>query len=87
MAMKILDRKMGNIAKTGADVVLTANPGCLLQLAFGVKEKGLPMEVKHIIELLDDGTGYSNGKVNGETCPTCGRKPKPECAEKAGLNQ
>lgn len=66
MSMKILDRKMANVAKTGADVLLTCNPGCLLQLSFGVKEKGLPMEVKHIVELLDDGTGYTNGKVAGK---------------------
>lgn len=79
MAMKILDRKMNNVAKTGADVLLTCNPGCLLQLGFGVREKGLPMEVKHIVELLDDGTGFSNGKVSGDSCPKCGKNARPEC--------
>ncbi|MGC9327306.1 MAG: (Fe-S)-binding protein [Candidatus Hinthialibacter sp.] len=66
MAMKILDRKISNIKSTGADVVLTCNPGCLLQLDYGVRKKKLPMEVKHIIELLNDGTGYTNGQAGGK---------------------
>ncbi|MEW6234665.1 MAG: (Fe-S)-binding protein [Candidatus Omnitrophota bacterium] len=57
MAMKILDRKMNNIEKTGADLLVTANPGCLLQLGYGVRERGLKMEVKHVIELLEGGNG------------------------------
>lgn len=84
MAMKVLGRKMENIKKTGADIVLTANPGCLLQLSFGVKDNNLPMEVKHIVELLDDGTGcFHDGEAtansSGEKCPRCGRKARPEC--------
>jgi glycolate oxidase iron-sulfur subunit len=84
MSMKVLDRKMSNIENTDADLVLTANPGCLLQLAYGVREKNLPMEVKHVVELLDDGTGcFHDGKAtNGSTkeaCSRCGRKPRPEC--------
>jgi len=55
-AIKILDRKMENVAKTGADIICTANPGCLLQLAYGVKKYGLPMEVKHVVEMLDGET-------------------------------
>jgi len=79
MAMRVLKRKMDHIETTGADILLTANPGCLLQLRYGVNERGLPMEVKHVVELLDDGTGYSNGHAKDEKCPTCGRKPRPEC--------
>lgn len=79
MAMRVLDRKMNNIEQTGADLLLTANPGCLLQLRYGVNDRGLPMEVKHIVELLDDGTGYQNGHSKDEKCQTCGRKPRPEC--------
>jgi glycolate oxidase iron-sulfur subunit len=73
MAMKILDRKMDHIEKTGADIVLTANPGCLLQIDYGVKKRKMTMEVKHVVEMLDD-TQNLNGK-----CRTCGRTPKPEC--------
>ncbi len=53
MALKILNRKMDNLEKTGADLVLTANPGCMLQLNWGVKQRGLPMQVKHVVEILD----------------------------------
>ncbi len=59
MAMDVLKKKIDCVEKTGADVLLTANPGCLLQLNYGVKERGLPMEVKHVIELLDDGSGWN----------------------------
>lgn len=80
MAMKVLNRKMDKIAGTGANVVLTANPGCLLQLDFGVKENGLPMEVKHVIELIDDeGSREAWRDSAEERCKTCGRKPRPGC--------
>jgi hypothetical protein len=29
------------------------NPGCILQIAAGVRQRGLPMEVLHVVELLD----------------------------------
>lgn len=84
MSMKVLDRKMDNIEKTGADVLLTANPGCLLQLNYGVKDRNLPMQVKHIVEMLvDEGESFKNhDHTSGkEKCPTCGRKPRPECVK------
>ena len=54
MSMKILDRKMDNIESTHADLILTANPGCMLQLRHGVERRGLTMEVKHVVELFDN---------------------------------
>jgi glycolate dehydrogenase iron-sulfur subunit len=62
MSMKILDRKMENVEQAEADILLTANPGCLLQLAYGVQERKLPLKVMHVVELLDDGTGYGEDK-------------------------
>ena len=35
------------------DVIASGNPGCLLQLGWGVKRAGLQAEVVHPIELLD----------------------------------
>src|SRR5690606_28442235 len=35
MAAQLLERKLGHIRSTGAEVVATANPGCLLQLLNG----------------------------------------------------
>jgi glycolate oxidase iron-sulfur subunit len=48
----ILERKLANVRATGADLLVTANPGCHLQLAWGVREMGLPQPVVHIVELL-----------------------------------
>ncbi|MBI1387374.1 MAG: 4Fe-4S dicluster domain-containing protein [bacterium] len=80
MAMKILDRKMDHVAETGAEVILTANPGCLLQLNYGVMQRKLPMQVKHVVELIDhEGSEEAWRKPAEERCQTCGRKPRPEC--------
>ncbi|MDP3507793.1 MAG: heterodisulfide reductase-related iron-sulfur binding cluster [Candidatus Melainabacteria bacterium] len=54
LSLKVLDRKMNFIEESGADVVVTSNPGCLLQLEAGVKARGLNVKVKHLAEALDD---------------------------------
>lgn len=51
-SMKILEAKVNAIAKTGADRVVTSNPGCLLQLMYGKKRWGLKWEVSHISQVL-----------------------------------
>lgn len=48
----ILKRKLANVAETKADLLITANPGCHLQLAWGLREEGLKQPVWHISELL-----------------------------------
>jgi glycolate oxidase iron-sulfur subunit len=53
MSRRLLDRKLQHIAAVDPDVVATGNPGCLLQLAWGVKRARLRAEVLHPIELLD----------------------------------
>ena len=50
---EILDRKLKNIAATEAEVVVTGNPGCLLQLEAGVKRSGIKTKVLHPTQLLD----------------------------------
>jgi glycolate oxidase iron-sulfur subunit len=52
-SMKILDRKMTNIEATEADVVLTGNPGCLLQLDYGRRAAGSDKPVLHPVQVLD----------------------------------
>ena len=54
MAMQILDRKMANVNVTGASIIATANPGCMLQLAAGVRLHGKGQRVAHVVELLDE---------------------------------
>ena len=53
MSDLLLQRKVDAIRRTAPQVVATGNPGCLLQLARGVREAGLDVEVVHPIELLD----------------------------------
>ncbi len=52
MARELLDRKLARIAETGARVVAAANPGCLLQIAWGCRERGLDVALVHPVELL-----------------------------------
>ena len=52
MARELLDRKLARIAETGARVVAAANPGCLLQIARGFRERGLDVALVHPVELL-----------------------------------
>jgi glycolate oxidase iron-sulfur subunit len=52
MADRLLERKVSNIAATGARLVVTGNPGCLLQIAQGCRARGLAVEVVHPVELL-----------------------------------
>ncbi len=54
MAAALLDRKMSNVEATGAEVIATANPGCMLQLALGVRKRGGGQRVAHVVELLDE---------------------------------
>ena len=49
---RILERKLAHVRATGADALVTANPGCHLQLAWGVRELGMKQPVLHIVELL-----------------------------------
>jgi len=57
MAAKLLKRKVDNILATGADIVATGNPGCLIQIRAGLKKAGARMEVLHPVELLDRAYG------------------------------
>ncbi len=54
MANTLLQRKMDNIAATGASVIATGNPGCMMQIALGARERGLDINVVHPIQLLDE---------------------------------
>jgi glycolate oxidase iron-sulfur subunit len=53
MSERLGRRKMDHIEATGAEMVVTGNVGCILQIARKIKERGRPMEVAHPIDLLD----------------------------------
>jgi glycolate oxidase iron-sulfur subunit len=52
MAEQLLERKLRHIQSTGATIVANGNPGCLLQLINGAKQRGLRLRVAHPITLL-----------------------------------
>jgi Fe-S oxidoreductase len=53
MSLRLLDDKMAAIKATGADVIATANPGCMTQLEAGLRRQRLSGRVVHVVELLD----------------------------------
>ncbi len=53
MAGRLGNRKLDNAEATGADIVVTANPGCHIQLSGGLKSRHSRMRVHHIVEILD----------------------------------
>jgi glycolate dehydrogenase iron-sulfur subunit len=54
ISMKILDEKMEYVASVKPQILATANVGCMLQFAAGMKRKGLNARVAHVVELLDE---------------------------------
>jgi len=63
-AVGVLDRKMGNVEKTGASILATECPACMMHLAYGVRRHGLPVQVRHLSQLLDQAYAASgSGKV------------------------
>lgn len=53
MADRLLRRKVRHVESTGADAVVTANPGCILQIQAGLRARGLEQPVLHLVEILD----------------------------------
>lgn len=53
MSSKLLERKLANALSTGAEVIVSANPGCMLQIASGLRAREDRRPVMHLIELLD----------------------------------
>jgi glycolate oxidase iron-sulfur subunit len=52
-AAELGTRKAGNVRATGADLLVSANPGCSLQIARALAAAGQPMPVAHIAEVVD----------------------------------
>jgi glycolate oxidase iron-sulfur subunit len=52
LAERLQNRKIENILKTGADIVVTSNPGCLLQIQAGLKKAGSKIRALHVADFL-----------------------------------
>jgi glycolate oxidase iron-sulfur subunit len=51
-AQSLLDRKMAHLASVQPQLIVTGNPGCILQLRQGMTQHGLAVEVLHPVEVL-----------------------------------
>jgi glycolate oxidase iron-sulfur subunit len=61
-SLKVLDRKMDNLASTHAQIIASGCPGCQMQLNTGIKRRGLDIRVVHPITLLDEAYEASDGQ-------------------------
>jgi glycolate oxidase iron-sulfur subunit len=75
MANRLQARKVARINEVAPQIVVTANPGCALQLENGLRKDGREIAVRHIVELLD--ASYQNYKS-----PT--RVPSPTASSSVG---
>ncbi|HEU5287537.1 MAG TPA: heterodisulfide reductase-related iron-sulfur binding cluster [Candidatus Limnocylindria bacterium] len=53
LADALLERKLAAIEATHADAVVSANPGCMLQVQSGLQARGSRLPVLHVVEVLD----------------------------------
>jgi glycolate oxidase iron-sulfur subunit len=54
VSSRVLAAKLARIAETGAPMVVTANPGCLMQIGAGLLQGGTGATARHPVELLDE---------------------------------
>ncbi len=52
-ARELGDRKAANVLATGAELLVTANPGCLMQVASSIERAGGKVALAHTVEVLD----------------------------------
>ena len=53
VARQLLDTKMNFVKAASAEWIVTANPGCMLQLRHGAKKYETGQQVMHVVEVLD----------------------------------
>jgi glycolate oxidase iron-sulfur subunit len=57
MSQHLLKEKMQAVAATGAAAVIAPNPGCMLQLRAGARQRDSGLEVYHLMDLIDRAYG------------------------------
>ncbi|MBN6185398.1 (Fe-S)-binding protein [Aneurinibacillus sp. BA2021] len=60
-SMEILDEKMKHAKETNASIIVTTNPGCLLQMKLGIERANLSASVRalHLVEYIAEAAGIS----------------------------
>jgi glycolate oxidase iron-sulfur subunit len=57
MSARVLDEKMDALLAADPEVIATGNPGCMMQLAHGIRQRGSRARVVHPVEILDAAYG------------------------------
>jgi glycolate oxidase iron-sulfur subunit len=52
LSQRVLDRKMENLKKTDADLLVTSCPACMIQLSYGIRRHELKTKVCHISQVV-----------------------------------
>ena len=73
-ARELGDRKATNVVATGAELLVTANPGCLMQVRTSLERAGAAMAMAHTVEVLD---ASIRGLSPEDLGVTRGRSPQP----------
>ncbi|MBI2846430.1 MAG: (Fe-S)-binding protein [Chloroflexi bacterium] len=68
MSRRLAMRKIRNALATGADTIASANPGCMLQLYAAVQETGAKLQIKHVVDLLDESYRVARPKEEVDIC-------------------
>jgi glycolate oxidase iron-sulfur subunit len=84
MATRLQERKTAHVQATGADAVVTANPGCIIQIAQGLEAKGSAIRVLHIVELLDEAYRGPSPRPSPQRGEGGVLSPSPPKGERAG---
>jgi glycolate oxidase iron-sulfur subunit len=71
-ARELGERKARNIGRTGAELLVTANPGCLMQVASSLQRQGTTIGMAHTVEVLD--AAIRGLPVEQLLSPAAGRK-------------
>jgi glycolate oxidase iron-sulfur subunit len=64
MAGRLGRRKVGHVVEVSPDILVTANPGCALQIANGLRAAGRSIEVLHVVQLLDRAYAKGDAALN-----------------------
>jgi len=63
LSKRLLKRKMDTIDATDTQEVITANPGCMMQLQMGLKSQGKHGLVRHVVDILGEAYGLEKGNT------------------------
>jgi glycolate oxidase iron-sulfur subunit len=79
MSARLLASKMDDVEQTAPEVIVTANPGCMIQLETGVRRRSLDAEVLHVVDLLDRSYAIGAGETGGAwLTPTLPGSARPD---------